>query len=261
MLNHINLYKVSPNIVATLMPTGNLKEYSRLYNILIFGSTHTYFPTGHVIPHTRLAKEFNAYHNNSRRMRFLLGDVIVTEELAKQLNDFATYLYTIVLPDIIVEDHQKFTRILARKLKTPLSFAPNIPSTPHLQRLNAYVTPRLNQRDRPLTFHGELTILRLPMFHTIEKAPRYNQQDFQPHKLGTYLPHTRNLKLNRKEILIKLKRDRVKLLLWVLPRLTASPEAILSHAQHKFTHTSIESVDCTPHNHRILHTSPLISTR
>ena len=255
-VNHINLYKVSPVVQAMLLPSGNYREYARLYNIVIFGGDHIYFPTGHAIPSYKFSfsKPLEILDNEIPSQ--LLSEVVLTERTALLLNKFATYLFTEELPLLLIDNFSALANTLSRKLNIPRSYAPSAPFLPYMIRLQYAVGASSRDRKtkdknyRPLSVYNEFSILRLPQFSSRDRTSAYHQQDFKyrwrrpsQHKFVPYV-------VNRKDVLIKLKHDRIRLLRYTLPRLTASPESIHKHAEHLLTHVTLP--EHTPTNNLLL---------
>ena len=239
ILNHINLYKTQLHTQHTLLPTESPQAYSRTYNLLIFGSTHIYFPTGHAIPYTQLP-----YHmlftplnelvdtTSTHNADWLLRRAVLTPQEATLKNKVADYMYYEILPDYIDKMFQKHIARIATRLHILRSYAPTPPIQPFLQRLSAHGGMRSTQDDkqlRPLARYRELTILRLPRFKAQYKFAKFDAQDFQPQWHDSRLKLDNAAYRTRTQHLKILKSERVKALYYMLPRRHADPSTILKH--------------------------------
>jgi len=263
LVNHINLYRASPMVMQMLLPYEDYRLYARAYNLVIFGGRYVYFPTGHKIPTTSFSS-FTAPLTSlglpiEESASKLLDAVVLTKEIAKKLNMFAEYLYFEELPLVIERNYQRFTNKLAKKLNiTPTGTSQPL-FLPYMQRLEHEITRHgvYAHKDNPerLSFYIEMTSLRLPQFAPKERTPNFNKQDFRFKWYRFAHPRLVHYALNRKDTLLKLKRDRVKLLRYMLPRLTATPKLILEYAQRSITHTTIPPT--IPINHLLLRATSL----
>lgn len=251
-VNHINLFRTKPIVAQMLLPYESFQNYARLYNIVIFGSDKVYFPTGHIYS----IKEFDFKSKleilGNQTPNELLYKVTLDQETAEYLNTFSEYLYREILPTILLRNFNQLADNLANSLGILRTYHKNIPIVPILKRLEYQVSidKKLKQFSSPLSLYAELSIMRLPQFTKRESAKPIHRQDFKPHWIASLANTNNHYAVNRKDVLIKLKQDRKKLLRYTLPRLTATPESIQQYAQHALTHIQLPPL--TPPNQIIL---------
>ena len=233
IVNHINLYRTTTHTQNTLLPTESLTQYARVHNIVILGSTDIYFPTGHIIPYSQTKVIFNTPLNSieTRTAHWLFQRPVLTPEEATLKNDFVLYLYHHVLPNYIEEAFSRHTLKISKRLHIPITYAPSAPIVPYLLKL----TPT-----KPLSVYRELTILRLPRFKALYKTAEYDLQDFKYNYSSSRI-HIHNPSYRtRKQHLTTLKRERINLLHYLLPRYpNSTPELILKNALNTIPHTTI----------------------
>jgi len=252
LLNHINLYRVSPVIAKTLLPTEDPLEYSRVFNVVIFYGDYILFPTGHKIN----TDYFPGFQEKSKHLEGfspaqLLNKAILTQESARLLNKFAEYLYTQRLPEVIHRVHEQNISSLATSLRLSIPEQTDKPLfLPFARRLNynVEVPERKLRTPDTLTKYSDLSILRLSQFSKKSRTSNYAKQDFinTSIRLGAYQEKPAGFTSLRKPILLKLKADRLLLVRYVLPRLTTSPSAIFQYAQHK-----LNNIELPPKNRHI----------
>jgi len=246
-LNHINLYKVSPQTIAALMPYEDLKEYARAYNIVIYLTNTVVFPSGHEFSYRYLKAPQYTFSN-------MLSKHIVDFRRAEVLNAFTENVYQHLLPKAIQQAHNSQVGLLSRRLGIPKSYAPMSPIVPFMQRLGYANTDKSRGFPttiaKPLGMYKELHILRLPRFVTTARHQKVHQQDFQ-NALTHSPPSQESPRLPvRREFLQWLKHERIRMLQYLLPRTQQSPSTILRYAD---THLHYLQVPAhTPINHTLI---------
>ena len=264
-INHINLYKVKEHTQHALLPTANLKEYSRVYNIVILGSTHIYFPTGHAIayrflPHYLFQQPLNTLIDTqeNRTAHWLFRRAILTPKEAHLKNLFCTYLNLNILPNFIDDSFQRSIKRLEDALHITRTYAPSAPIVPYQIRLNVQdpfkTATRPQDTFRPLSVYREMTILRLPRFKATYKTIKFDLQDFYYQHINSQTRVTNAPYQTRKQHLTTIKKERVKLLQYLLPRhRIGSPDLIKRFALNTLKQTELPSH--TQPNHTLLQLS------
>jgi len=250
-VNHVNLYRCSQHTINTLLPYEDLKAYARCYNIVLYLKSTIIFPTGHEFA-------YKVFKNISFKP---FSNPLVTIRSAEVLNKLTYELYHTHLPDAIVESFDKRTRFLSKRLKIKHSYAPSYPYIPFIQRMGLAWTDKQNPNaipkvtHRPLMLYPELTVLRLTYFNKSSRFHQYHKQDFKHfhQRNDRILPPTRSKITQHK--LIYLKRERRKLLLYILPRFQQSSIVSFRNTIHTVTHNGIPHT--TPHNHTLLQLTTL----
>lgn len=242
-LNHINFYGCSQHTFNLLLPYEDPKAYSRAFNIVIFAPTTIIFPSGHELEY-KYFKIPDIYA--LRRTKY-------TEKHTLELNLLASSLFFDQLPQVLDEIHHNYANKLAKFLGIHRSYQPLVPHRNYWPRWRPH---RDSQGfPNPLSYYSEVASLRLPYYIKVPRGIVGANQEFTSRSLTGPKEQAYNRPLATSSQNLKfLKRERVKLLQYILPRFEQSPHISKRLIQDlKFTtlppHTPINhTTSLTPEN-------------
>ena len=233
MVNHVNLYRNSPEVIASLLPYQDLHSYSRAFNIVLYLQKTIIFPTGHEFTYKQLELPDNLSYST-------LNASIYTERRAEELNNLTNFILKEVLPQAIDDKHHNLANKIAKRLKIPRTYAPCHPHTPYFQRLGCAVHGYPKDKDYPLTTYRDLHILRLPMLINYPKTEQFDMQEFYFKRISSNkFNMCRPLYISKVQ-LTRMKNERIRTVQYMLPRRNlSSHHTLLSYFQEHLKYLTI----------------------